>query len=260
MKHLIQGVAVFSLFALLAVPFASHAASPAWKNFQHSTSIGATSGGVVLGASTSGLTESQITSILSVLRAFGADQSVITNVENSLRGSTGTGISPSLKFSSPVSGRAADITLTLPNSFGKDPLYVVYVLNPISVLKPVSSGGLFGSAVFFNGRNPGVWQAHLALTQAHEGFATNQGGVHWFPIPAGTYKITAVVYPSSPFKSGTDMEYLSIGTEPPALSIINSETFAIIDTAATGLSETEISSTAVSITSTGYSDANESGR
>lgn len=76
----------FAVLLLLVVSFTPSFSEAFWKNFETSVSIGqAEQVGEVLGA-TSGLTESQIQSILSLLRAFGADQTIINAVEGALRG------------------------------------------------------------------------------------------------------------------------------------------------------------------------------
>lgn len=122
---------------------------------------------------------------------------------------------------------SVDVKLHMPKKY--DGKYIVYLINPVKTSIPVGSGNLLGLNYYFHGSNQGVFSAHLALSSAHEGFADNPGGVHWFPLPLGKYKITAVVYPSSPFKPGTEMEYMDIGTEPGSLEIIDSQIFDLVN-------------------------------
>ncbi|MCE9586283.1 hypothetical protein K8R04_03115, partial [Candidatus Uhrbacteria bacterium] len=137
-------------------------------------------------------------------------------------------VQPSLKITSSLPAQGSvDVQLTLPPEYsGK---YVLYIINPDSVSVPVSSGALLGTRYYSESGKNATFTAHLGLAQAHEGFASNQGGVHWFPLPSGRYHITAVVYPSSPFRPGTDMEYLPIGTEPAAIKIADSSVFELVN-------------------------------
>ncbi|HEY4517987.1 MAG TPA: PKD domain-containing protein [Candidatus Paceibacterota bacterium] len=142
---------------------------------------------------------------------------------------------PSLTILSnlPANG-SVDVALTLPKQYDGD--FVLYIINPVKTSVPVSSGALFGTTYYLNsqfnllnGQNSGVFPERLSLLSAHEGFASNSGGVHWFPLPSGKYKLTAVIYPKSPFKPGTEMEYYDVGQEPPALGFADSSEFELIN-------------------------------
>lgn len=144
-------------------------------------------------------------------------------------GSSGEVITePALHIVSSLPARGSvDVELSLPGKYNG--AYVVYLINPVAPSKPASSGTLMGSTYKVDATKGGVVKAHLGLASAHEGFANNPGGVHWFSLPSGTYRITAVIYPSSPFKPGTDMEYLPVGSEPGALKIVDGATFKLIN-------------------------------
>jgi peptidoglycan hydrolase-like protein with peptidoglycan-binding domain len=101
-----------------------------------------------------------------------------------------------------------DVELNLTKNH--DGKFVVFMVNPINVATPVSSGDLMTSVYYYNNAFPGPFRVTLDTTKAHQGFATNQGGVHWFNLPSGKYELSAVVYSSNPFKSGTDMEYVDM--------------------------------------------------
>lgn len=135
---------------------------------------------------------------------------------------------PKLEIVSSLPARGSvDVELSLPAKYNG--AYVVFIANPVSPNKPASSGALLGSNYYVDTTKGGIAKAHLGLASAHEGFANNPGGVHWFSLPSGTYRITAVIYPSSPFKKGTDMEYLPIGSEPGALQIVDGKSFKLIN-------------------------------
>lgn len=110
--------------------------------------------------------------------------------------------------------------LFLPKKY--DGYFVHFLTNPSGVPKSgAKSGSLYGTTYRYNHTNPGPLTVELDVTEAHEGFANNPGGVHWFSLPSGKYSLVAVVYPKSPFKPGTDMEFLPVGKEPGAVLIIN---------------------------------------
>jgi hypothetical protein len=114
--------------------------------------------------------------------------------------------------------------LSLPAKYAGD--YVVLLLNPVSTSRPISSGTLTGFALG-KGWAGGTLFGDVGVQRLHQGFADNQGGVHWFSTVPGTYRMAAVVYAASPFKPGTEMEYLPIGTQPSALEILNSNTLVM---------------------------------
>ncbi|RJR14301.1 hypothetical protein C4585_00550 [Candidatus Parcubacteria bacterium] len=164
--------------------------------------------------------QAQVLALLAQLNALQAQIAAQTN----------PGSESSLKIVSslPAYG-SVNVQLRLPQKYSSG--YIVFIINPVSVSKPVSSGALLGMEFINDPGNQGIFNNHLSLVKAHEGFATNQGGVHWFDLPSGRYTLAAVVYPYSPFKPGTEMEYLPIGTEPAALKIIESAEFDLINDA-----------------------------
>ncbi len=137
-----------------------------------------------------------------------------------------------------------DTFLRVPSKYANS--YVVYVLNPVKTSIPVSSGALLGMAYNPSGKDVDGYSAHLSIASAHEGFAVNQGGVHWFSVPSGTYQVTAVFYPKSPFKPGTDMEYMDIGTEPGSLTYFDSKPFEVV----TNSNDSLLNTPTISITGT----------
>ena len=135
---------------------------------------------------------------------------------------------PTIAITSPLPAQGSvDVFLRIPSKYANS--FVVYILNPIEPSQPVSSGTLLGMAYNSSGKDVDGFTAHLSVASAHQGFATNQGGVHRFPVPSGKYRLTAVLYPSSPFKPGSDMEYMDIGTEPGALTYVDSQPFDIMN-------------------------------
>ena len=87
--------------------------------------------------------------------------------------------------------------------------HVVLILNPISPSSPISSGELITWQIATNWSG-GTERGEVGVQFAHQGFATNSGGVHWFSVVPGSYKLGVAVYPASPFKPGTEMEYYSV--------------------------------------------------
>ena len=135
----------------------------------HSSGAGGGGGGTsfhptVSSPPTSGLGESQIQSILSLLASFGADQSVINNVNASLRGQAGAGTSGA---ASGAFTRDLDV-----GSTGDDVKALQVFLNthgyPLASSGPGSSGNetsTFG----------GLTQAALAKFQAAKGISPTMG-------------------------------------------------------------------------------------
>ncbi len=119
-------------------------------------------------------------------------------------------------------------TLRVPKSYAG--YTMVLLMNPESVVTPISSGELKTFTIASNW-DGGTLSGTLDVSRAHQGFASNQGGVHWFNTVTGTYKLAAVVYPWSPFKPGTDMEYISVAEQqkngPAAVAMDDSNTFRI---------------------------------
>ena len=122
-----------------------------------------------------------------------------------------------------------DVELNLTkNHEGK---FVVFIVNPINVATPVSSGDLMTSVYYYNNAFPGPFRVTLDTTKAHQGFATNQGGVHWFNLPSGKYELSAVVYSNNPFKSGTDMEYVDMNVlQAIPYEVVRGEEFDFVGT------------------------------
>lgn len=123
-----------------------------------------------------------------------------------------------------VSNGTLQYRITVPAQYAG--AYMLFMENPVSTVTPISSGSFMLKRIDENWKG-GTMTGSLNVKSAHEGFATNDGGVHWFELPSGTYTLGAVIYSSSPFKPGTDMEFLPIGTEPPAIYILNSSPFSL---------------------------------
>jgi hypothetical protein len=74
----------------------------------------------------------------------------------------------------------------------------------------ISSGGVLTTWQIDANWQGGYITKQVNVSRAHEGYATNPGGLHWSDVIPGSYKLAVAIYPYNPFKPGSDMEYYSV--------------------------------------------------